>query len=222
MNPLNYLHLQMQLEGKALVNEFLMRQVEVLTDEEMPLMLIAQLANKEIVAYYDEAMSSDLQKELAANVREIEFPEINSLLTVLKANQIGYEVGYYKTYVFPSEPARDMDVIRLSKHDRKVKAFGFDGLAETVYALERDGRLVSACVSARENKQCGEAWVYTDSAYRHQGFARRVVSAWALSLMEDGKVPFYSHKMENRASANLARKLGLQPVFEEITIDPSQ
>jgi len=37
-------------------------------------------------------------------------------------------------------------------------------------------------------------------------------------LMNAGKVPFYSHKVENVASASLARKLGLQPVFEEISI----
>jgi hypothetical protein len=50
---------------------------------------------------------------------------------------------------------------------------------------------------------------------------KQVVRAWARSLLEAGKVPFYSHKIENRASANLARRLGLQPVFEEIAIEPA-
>jgi predicted GNAT family acetyltransferase len=60
--------------------------------------------------------------------------------------------------------------------------------------------------------------VYTDEAYRHQGFAQKAVNAWAGSLMEQGKVPFYSHKIENAASRNLAKKLGLQSVFEEIAM----
>jgi len=218
MNPLAYLHLQMRLEGKGLVNEHLMRQVEAVPDEEMPIMLIANLANEELVAYYDEAISPDLQRELAVNVSEIEVPKLDHLLNILKKHNIDHEVGHYKTYVFPLQISKNMNVICLSKHDPRVKAFGFDGFAENVYAMESDKRVISACVSTRENDKCGEAWVYTDVAYRNQGFAQKVVNTWARSLMDAGKVPFYSHGIENAASASLARKLGLQLVFEEIAI----
>jgi RimJ/RimL family protein N-acetyltransferase len=218
MEPLAYLHLQMRLEGKALVREHFMQQVEVVSDEEMPLLLIAQLANKEVVAYYDEAISPDFQGKLAAIILDIEFPKVDSVLNILRSYKMQFDVGHYKTYIFHSEAPKDLNVICLSKHDPKVKAFGFDGFAEQVYAIEWDGNIVSACVSIHENKQCGEAWVHTDTAYRNQGFAQKVVNAWAGSLMEAGKVPFYSHKKENIASANLAGKLGLQPVFEEICI----
>ena len=73
-------------------------------------------------------------------------------------------------------------------------------------------------MSVRENERCGEAWVYTDPPFRHLGLARQVISAWAQSMIAAGKVPFYSHKMTNIASANLANRLELQPVFEEIAI----
>lgn len=218
MDSLTYLHLQMRLEGKALIGEYFMRQVEAVPDEEMPLMLIAQLAGKELVAYYDEAIPYDLQNELAKIFLEIQFPEIDPLLNLLRLRNLGFEVGHYKTYVFPARFAIEAEVICFSKQDPKVKAFGFDGFAEPIYALEQEDKLVSACVSARENDRCGEAWVYTDVAYRHRGFAQKVVNAWARSLMENGKVPFYSHKLENIASASLARKLELQLAFEEITI----
>ncbi len=160
MNSLSYLHLQMELEGKGLINGNLMRQVEVVPDEDMPIMLIACLANQELIVYYDEAISPELQSDLAAGIFHIKFPEIVSLLNII----------------------------------------------------------VSACVSIRENEKCGEAWVYTNPQYRHQGFAKKVVSTWARSLMDAGKVPFYSHKITNVASSSLARALGLQPVFEEISI----
>ena len=195
-----------------------MRQIEVVPDEEMPLLLIAQLASEEMVVYYDEAISPDFQKQLAAIILDIEFPKVDPVLNVLRSHKIQFDVGHYKTYIFHSETPKDMKVICLSKHDPKVKAFGFDGFAKQIYAIECDGNIVSACVSARENKRCGEAWVYTDTAYRNQGFALKVVNAWAGSLMEAGKIPFYSHKIENIASANLAGKLGLQRVFEEICI----
>ena len=218
MNPLTYLHLQMRLEGKEIVKGCLMRQADVVPGEELPLVLIAQLVIAELMVYYDEAISSALQKELAANTDDIEFPRIDSLLHILERHHVGFALGHYKTYIFPALPSKDADVLSLSKYDPKVKAFGFDGFAEQVYAIERDEELVSACVSARENEKCGEAWMYTAPEYRHQGLGQKVVHAWARSLMDADKVPFYSHKIENAASANLAGKIGLQPIFEEIAI----
>ena len=216
MELLAYLHLQMRLEGKGLVHERWMRQVEIVPDEELPLLLSARLANGELVTYYDENLSPDLHRELGAT--DIEFPRLSALREVLKSHHIPFEMGHYKTYIIPSKPARESDVLCLTKHDAQVKAFGFDGFANEVYAIAREGNLVAACVSTRENEACGEAWIYTMPAYRKQGLAQKAVRAWARSLLEAGKVPFYSHQIENAASASLAKKLGLLPVFEEIAI----
>lgn len=216
MEPIEYLHLQLRLEGKALASPHSLRQVEVVPDEELPLMLIAQLCSGELVRYYDETLPADLHTELSAAI--FEFPGIDPLLNILERHRIQTEVGHYKTYVFPSLPDMAPGVRCLSKHDRRVKAFGFDGFAEQVYGVEQNGDLASACVSVRENRACGEAWVYTAPEYRRHGFAQQAVRAWANSLLGAGKVPFYSHTIKNEASATLARKLGLLPMFEEITI----
>lgn len=218
MGPLGYLHLQLRLEGKELIQGCMLRQVEVVPGEDIPILLIAQLASGEVVACYDEAISSELRKGLSAHVDKIDFPRIDPLLNILESHTIPFELGHYKTYVFPSQPAQASSVMCLSRHDPMVKAFGFDGFTDKVYAVETGGVLASACVSARENAKCGEAWVYTSPEHRHQGLAQKVVQAWARSLIIVGKVPLYSHKIENTASANLAVKLGLQPVFEEIAI----
>jgi hypothetical protein len=216
MNPIQYLYLQMRLEGKEVVDEHFIRQVEVVPDEELPLILLAQLSSGTLLTYVDEALAPDLQKELAHH--QPEFTDIGPLLDILQRNNRQFEVGHYKTYIFPSIRTKDADIRCFSKGHPKVKAFGFDGFAEAVYAVECNDRIVSACVSTRENERCGEAWVYTDPAHRHQGWAQKVVNGWAGSLMATGKVPFYSHKIDNLPSANLARKLGVQPVFEEISI----
>jgi hypothetical protein len=218
VEPIHYLHLQMRLEGKEVVDACFIREVEVIPGEDMPLLLVASVDHGRVVVYYDEALSRNFQESLAAPIAELEFPAIDPLLDVLKKRDMQFDVGHYKTYVFPSMPVQDRDVHCLSKNDRRVKAFGFDGFGEQVYAIEREGNVVSACVSARENKLCGEAWVYTAPEYRGQGLAQKAVSAWAGSLMSAGKVPFYSHKIDNLASAQLAARLGLLPVFEEIAI----
>lgn len=220
MDPLTYLELQLRLEGKRLIGDARMTQVEVPPDENPSLMVVARLATAEVVAYYNETLPSELVSALDECVSRIQFPRIAPLLDIFIAHDIKPEASHYQTYLFPTQFANtpDLDVGSYSSDHPKVKAFQFDGLAERVYAIERDERIVSACASVREDKHCGEAWVYTDPAYRNQGLAQRVVSVWARNLIRAAKTPFYSHKMDDRASAALASRLGLRPVFEEINI----
>lgn len=219
MKPLEYLHLQLRLEGKDVINGNRLRQVEFVPDEEMPLMVIAQLADGQIVTYFDESLPPELRVGLKRRCEKIVFPNVDLLLDFLNHQNIRVDAGHYKTYVF-STPMADVvaDVKCLSQRDPRVQAFGFGDFAVQVYAIERDEKIVSACVSARENQFGGEAWVYTDENYRRQGFAGHVVTVWAKEMARVGKIPFYSHKIHNTASAHLAMHLGLQSVFEEIVI----
>ncbi len=218
MDPRDYLHLQLRLEGKDVLHDDQLRQVEVVPGEEMPLMIVTQLADKRILAYYDEAIQPELHVELAKRIKDIRFPEINSILEFLKTQIISFQVGHYKTYLFPEhiENSVQEDVSCLSKQESLVQEFGFGDFAENVFVIERDGKVVSACVSTRENQFGGEAWVHTDPEYRGRGLAQKVVSSWAGSLIRTNKVPFYSHDIGNISSAKLAKRLKLQPVFEEI------
>lgn len=220
MNPIDYLHLQLRLEGKSVIGDTRLHLAEAVPGEEMPLLLIAQFTDGKSVAYVNEALDPALQEDLVRRARSVQFPQIVPILEFLHTKNIPSEAGHYKTYRFPAQAAAfaDREVVCRSREDPKVQAFGFGEFAEWVYGIERDGKIVSACVSIRENDSCGEAWVFTEPAYRHQGLAQKAVSAWAEGLIFAGKVPFYSHKMENNASASLARRLGLPPVFEEIVV----
>ena len=91
----------MGLEGKGLVGEHTIRQVQIVPDEELPLMLLAQLADRKLVAYYSELLSSDLRAQLGACISSIEFPEIDPILDILKLHKIQSDTGHYKTYLFP-------------------------------------------------------------------------------------------------------------------------
>ena len=220
MDALECLRLQLRLEGKDIVRKSLLRQVEFVPGEEMPLMILALLPSRELAAYFDENLSSELRDELARHIHSLNFPSIDPIIAVLKIQNIEVEVGHYKTYLFPDHYKKSEadEVKRYPKSDLKIQVFGFGGFTEQIHAIERNRKIVSACVSARENDCCGEAWVTTDEDYRRQGLAQKVVSAWASDLMKAGKVPFYSHKINNIGSAKLAKRLGLEPVFEEIVI----
>lgn len=220
MNPRDYLRLQLRLEGMDILHEDLLRQVEVMPGENKPLMIIALLVNRKQVTYYAESLPSKLLEELIEYSSGVRFPKVGSIFQFLGSRGFTLAVGHYKTYVVPECYSNIVfeDVRKYSRSDSKVQAFGFDDLAKDVYAIERDGKIVSACVSTREDQFCGEAWVCTDPEYRGKRLAQNVVGAWARSLILANKIPFYSHDIGNTSSANLARRLKLQPVFEEINI----
>jgi hypothetical protein len=220
MNPLEALSLQLRLEGFEIADGNRLRQVEVVPGEEMPLMILAQLVDGQLAVYFDGSLQRNLYLELMKQMQHIQFPEIDPLAEVLNMHNVPFQVGHYKTNLFP---VTFMDFIFdnvecRSKNDPQVQKFGFGDFAEHVYVIEREGKVVSACASTREDKRCGEAWVCTDPQYRHHGLARQVVSAWARDMLAARKVPFYSHKISNAASAGLTKRLELLSVFEEIVI----
>ena len=77
-----------------------------------------------------------------------------------------------------------------------------------VYAVIRDGKAVSVCLSARVTEKAHEAGVETLEEFRGNGYASRAVSAWADEVRRMGRIPFYSTSWENVASQGVARKLG--------------
>lgn len=83
-------------------------------------------------------------------------------------------------------------------------------IGTSVFGVIRDDKVVSACSSSRENVRSAEAWVWTEPEYRGRGYAQQSVAAWARDLQERGKVPFYSHHIDNDASRKVAGKLKLK------------
>lgn len=218
MKPLDYLHLQMALEGKGVSLENILIPAPPVTDT-FPLILLGQTADGQKVVYFNELLPRNLREQIVTLAPKDLFASVMTLYPVLKANGIQPQTGHYRTYIFPEVETIPQEVQRLAPNDAGLKTFGFSGFANPVYVMERDGKVVSACVSVRQNAQCAESWVMTAPEHRGQGLAAQVVTAWAYEARQQGLVPFYSHALENTASARVASKLGLIPVFEEISID---
>lgn len=81
--------------------------------------------------------------------------------------------------------------------------------AVPVWAVERDGVVVSLCFSSRTTPVADEAGVYTLEAHRGKGFAPAVVAAWAHSIRALGRTPLYGTTWDNLASQRIAKKLDL-------------
>lgn len=218
MKPVDYLHLQMELEGIKQCDNNLITRISPDT-REFPLAIYVLTSDREEVVCFDDKLPQELLGKLMEASRQTF--RVGSLSEIFYSARIVTTVGYFKTYIFPDYFADIFlnDVICFNRDNPKIVAFGFDGLAEKVYAIERDGKIVSACVSARQNSKAGEAWVFTHPDHRRKGLAQRTVSVWAGSLQREGLVPFYSHEVKNFSSAGLAQKLNLIPTFEETVVE---
>ncbi len=209
----------MRLEGIRLNQNSLLGSTLPQGDD-LPLVLVAQTSDGHVVTYFSERLSVEFRDGLFACANQIEFPNVDAILKLFNSHDIQPEVGHFETYVFPEHFAM-MDVTRVKcfhKDDPKVKDFGFDNFADQVYAVEDGSAILSACVSVRHDSESAESWVFTALEHRRKGLGQLVVAAWAKSILLAGIVPFYSHRIQNIASAKLANKLGLIPAFEEISI----
>jgi len=119
----------------------------------------------------------------------------------------GMTSSKFHTYLFPHNLNLEQaqGVVTIEKDGRRV------------FAIVQDGKVVSSCLSVRENAQAGECYIFTEPEYRCRGYGRRTVIAWAHHLQSLGKLPLYSHEESNWASGAVAKKLGLIPCFEVVT-----
>jgi predicted GNAT family acetyltransferase len=217
MKPIDFLHLQMELEGISVHGgSFITRLHPDVT--EFPLILFASTSDKQNIAYFDDS----LPKELLNTLISLNWNSFADEVAIREFDTFGIptKVGHFRTYTFLGDIAiPDFgNAKKFNKDDPRVKNSEFNDSADEVYAIEEEGRIVSACVSSRQNNKCAEAWVFTDPNHRRKGFARQVVMTWAANLQRKGIIPFYSHAVENTNSANLAKRLNLLHVFDETVI----
>jgi GNAT superfamily N-acetyltransferase len=219
MDPIDYLRRQMRLEGKGFSKDGWLESLDP-DGEAVPCVLFAKAVDGRQVTCFGGFLPGKLRMELAA-CPQAAFPDIGCYLERIRSSGIPVKVWHYKTYMFSGDGAGEetVGVECLSPDDKRLEDFGFHGFRRPAYAVLRAGKIISACVSARQNDEAAESWVFTSPEYRRMGLARKTVTAWALDKMETKIIPFYSHAIGNLPSAGLAGRMGLTPLFEEISID---
>jgi RimJ/RimL family protein N-acetyltransferase len=217
MKPIEYLLLQFELEGIKRISSNLISRISQDVDD-FPLILMARTSDRESLVCFDELISEEIRCKLSKDLQAF---NIEMAIEVLEKSAIHAKASHFRTYIFPDGfKSANMEAVKcFSQADPKIIAFGFNGLADEVFAIENEGEIVSACVSSRQNSRSAEAWVFTHPDHRRKGLAQQVVTGWAGNMQKEGLIPFYSHSAENTNSALLAKRLNLIEVFEESVIE---
>lgn len=79
-----------------------------------------------------------------------------------------------------------------------------------------DGVVVAQAWTVGGNAFAAEVEVETLPDFRRRGYARQVVAAWAADTLSHGRAVFYSHTVDNVASAGVSRSLGLIHLSDEV------
>ena len=96
-----------------------------------------------------------------------------------------------------------------------------------VFTWDRDGwvvkvhgQVVSKTISIRQNTESAEAYVETHPDFRKRGYGRQTMTGWARDILNSGRVPFYSYRLSNAASAALAVRLGVVRFADVVAYEP--
>jgi GNAT superfamily N-acetyltransferase len=218
MKPIDYFLQQLELEGVRRVADDLITRASP-NVQDFPLVLLARMSDGESIICFDDLLPVELRNRLLKE--DLQAIKTKFAIKVFRKSGIITKVSHFRTYIFPDYFASTvMNGVKCFYRDNpKIEAFGFNGLAEKVHAIEQDGIIISACVASRQNSSSAEAWVFTHPDHRRKGLAQQVVTAWAGNLQREGIIPFYSHNVENTNSAGLARRLNLIHVFDEAVIE---
>lgn len=145
----------------------------------------------------------DIREQVRAQIRSLPISALSTAMDRVKKLLADYhcdETYWGETFYFPTLPPPDHspDVVVRLVEDQEV------------FAVERNGQIVSRAWTWGECAAAAEVEVETLPGYRRRGYARQVVAAWAARQMRNGKTAFFSHEYANRGSGKLAEKLDLR------------
>lgn len=217
MKALSLIHMQLAIERVGLDEDGLLIRVPGPDPDEIG-RVSAYHHGGDYLTYFRRDLPAPIREQIAALGAKAVFSDRAAVTALLALDSPCTEVGLFHTYVFPEplSPYQYPDVVRLGEaHRELIEAYhaGMNATERAVYAVIRDGMIVSTCGSVREGEEAGEGYVFTRPEYRRRGYGRQVTAAWGHGLTEQGKVAFYSHTEENLASRAVARSLQLRLKF---------
>ena len=204
MNALEMLRLHMELECITVDAAGDLTRLPCPDPDDIHRLYIAQHADG-----YSRYFRDDVPDELRARLRELsvetlftDHEQVKAIFADFGAPCSGMHVG--KSYVYPEdfEPVTDTQI---TESDRDLCRLLLDGEPA-----------VAGCGSIRFNQHSAEAYVFTNENFRQRGYGKRVTRAWAQRVRQSGRIPFYSHLMNNIASQRLAESLGFVWYIDDV------
>ncbi|MGH0514307.1 GNAT family N-acetyltransferase [Bacillus cereus] len=160
----------------------------------------------------DSEMISKIEKLILECSNHI---EIAKIIKVLNDERTVENIWVGSAYMFPNNLNKPTRAIQITEKNKELLRENFPNLIEQMewrqpyFAIVENEQVVSICCSARSSPEASEASVETLAEFQGNGYGSDVVTAWAISVKEEKRIPLYSTSWENFSSQAVARKLKL-------------
>ncbi|PHD24793.1 GNAT family N-acetyltransferase [Bacillus wiedmannii] len=141
--------------------------------------------------------------------------EIAKIIDVLNEEKTVKNIWMGPAFMFFNNLHKPTRTIQITEKNKELLRENFPNLIEQMewrqpyFAIVKNEKVVSICCSARSTPVAAEASVETLAEFQGNGYGTDVVTAWAISIQEEKRIPLYSTSWDNYASQAVARKLKL-------------
>ncbi|MFC9448609.1 GNAT family N-acetyltransferase [Bacillus cereus] len=141
--------------------------------------------------------------------------EIAKIINVLNEERTVENIWTGPAFMLPNNLHKPTRTIQITEKNKELLRENFPNLIEQMewrqpyFAIVQNEKVVSICCSARSTPVAAEASVETLAEFQGNGYGTDVVTAWAISIQEEKRIPLYSTSWDNYASQAVARKLKL-------------
>ncbi|HDR7514791.1 GNAT family N-acetyltransferase [Bacillus mobilis] len=141
--------------------------------------------------------------------------EIAKIIDVLNEERTVKNIWMGPAFMFSHNLHKPTRTIQITEKNKELLRENFPNLIEQMgwrqpyFAIVKNEKVVSICCSARSTSVAAEASVETLAEFQGNGYGTDVVTAWAISIQEEKRIPLYSTSWDNYASQAVARKLKL-------------
>ena len=163
---------------------------------------------------------------MAERGRQRDWPlEYGQYLNVLSSLAPLRAVRAGPLYSFSAPPVGTGGATRITRNNAYLLRGGLDewlpdvATGRLIYATVVDGHAVSLCASVQVFEGAHVAGVETLPSHRRRGLAVEAVASWAGAVSRLNAVPLYGTTFDNLASQGVARRLGMQLLGAEFSVE---
>ncbi len=206
VNARKSIQIQLELECVRVNEGGLLERIPCPSPDDINLLYVYQDGDDYFV-YFRHDVGSEIQEQIRNLSAEIIFHDKPTIKKILSQVFSNVTINMFQTY----------NCAHNLKHNEFSDVVTIEKDGKSIFAILRNEKIVSSCLSVRENAHAAECYIFTEPEFRRCGYARKTVVAWVDHIQSLGKIPFYSHEHGNLASRVVANKLGLVPCFDVVT-----
>lgn len=202
-SPIELVHYQLELECIGVDANQRLYRLECADPDDLPRYYVAK-TSAGYAAYIGQGLDESIAAQLQTIAPEKALRDFGAVRRILYPNRGDrYVIWKGSTYQFITPPAPE-------SYPEVVEKNG-------AFVVIREGVTVASAWSERLSEHAAEIAIEVSPQMRFRSLGKQVALAWGAHQIAQQRVGFFSHHVENKGSAALARSLGMVHVMDVVS-----